>query len=263
MCNAQRTSAVRRRESPARPAPPPLDLSSSLFLDVDGTLLEIASRPERVHVPRRLPVLIERLARQRDGALALISGRPLGQLDRLFYPWRGPAAGLHGIERRGADGKSARVFSRAAAAALDRIRPELEALAGEGGGLFLEDKGVMLALHYRIAPERAVEIRALADALRLKAGPTLRLIRGKMVLEFLPHGADKGAAIAAFLAQPPFLGRRPVFVGDDATDEDGFAEVNRRGGIAVRVGPPRKTVAGYGLPSVKAVLDWLAGGSLW
>jgi trehalose 6-phosphate phosphatase len=87
----------------------------------------------------------------------------------------------------------------------------------------------------------------------------LRLIAGKMVIEFQPHGADKGAAIAAFLGEPPFLGRCPVFVGDDVTDEDGFAEINRRGGIAIRVGPAAKTRAGYGLRSVAAVLAWLAG----
>jgi len=209
-------------------------------------------------VPGRLPGLIARLAKERQGALALISGRPLAQLDRLFQPWHGAAAGLHGIERRRADGTLDRIPDSAGEAALDRIRPKLAALAGEGSGLTLEDKGAALALHYRAVPAREPEIRNYAETLQREEGMTLRLIAGKMVFEFQPHSANKGAAIAAFLAEPPFLGRRPVFVGDDTTDEDGFAEVRRRDGIAVRVGSPSTTAANYRLPTVGAVLDWLA-----
>ncbi len=112
-------------------------------------------------------------------------------------------------------------------------------------------------MHYRAAPAREPEIRSLAAALAL-AEAALRLISGKMVVEFQPRGADKGAAIAAFLAEPPFAGRLAVFVGDDMTDEDGFAEISRRGGIAIWVGPPAPTRAGYVLPDVRAVHDWLA-----
>src|SRR5690348_5596096 len=132
---------------------PPLDPQSALFLDVDGTLLEIAPRPELVRVPDGLPALIIRLSAQRDGALALVSGRPLTQLDRLFAPWQGAAAGLHGLERRRADGVLERVLDRASAAALERLRPKLAALAAKGTGLTLEDKGGTLALHYRGAPQ--------------------------------------------------------------------------------------------------------------
>ena len=238
--------------------PPPLDLQSALFLDVDGTLLEIAPRPELVHVPRGLPALIARLSQQRQGALALISGRPLVQLDRLFRPWRGAAAGLHGTERRRADGSLDRIRDADGEAALDLIRPKLAALAGSKGGLIIEDKGATLALHYRAAPDREAEIRAYAEALQREAGADLRLIAGKMVVEFQSRNANKGAAIAAFLAEAPFAGRQPVFVGDDTTDEDGFAEVRRRGGFAIRVGAPRETAANYRLPSVEAVLAWLA-----
>src|SRR5438876_4644526 len=121
--------------------PPALDLHAAVFLDVDGTLLEIAPRPELVRVPGGLPALIARLAEQRQGALALISGRPLAQLDRLFRPWHGAAAGLHGIERRRADGTLDCILDSASAAALDRIRPQLSALADDGNRLVLEDKG--------------------------------------------------------------------------------------------------------------------------
>jgi trehalose 6-phosphate phosphatase len=238
---------------------PPLDPRSALFLDVDGTLLEIAPRPELVQVPNGLPSLMVRLSAQREGAFALISGRPLAQLDRLFQPWQGAAAGLHGLERRRADGFLDCVVDSASAAALDRLRPKLAALAADGTGLTLEDKGGTLALHYRAAPQRELEIRAVVEALHRELASSLRLITGKMVVEFQPRSADKGRAIAAFLAEPPFLGRRPIFVGDDTTDEDGFAEIRRRGGIAVRVGPLEgATAANYRLPTVEAVLAWLA-----
>lgn len=243
--------------SESRP-PPPLDRRSALFLDVDGTLLEIAPRPELVRVPPRLPALIARLSEQRQGALALISGRPLTQLDLLFQPWRGAAAGLHGIERRRADGMLDRILDRDSKAALDRIRPKLVALAGDASGLTVEDKGATLALHYRAVPHREPEIRAYAAVLQREEGASLRLIPGKMVVEFQPRSANKGLAIAAFLAEPPFLGRRPVFVGDDTTDEDGFSEVRRCGGFGIRVGHPYETAADYCLPSVEAVLAWLA-----
>lgn len=237
--------------------PPPLDLRSALFLDVDGTLLEIASRPELVHVPCELPVLIARLSGQRQGALALISGRPLAELDRLFGSWCGAAAGVHGVDRRRADGTLDRIHDRASEAALDRIRPKLAALAAGGSGLIIEDKGATLALHYRAVPGREPEIRASAEVLQREAGAALRLIKGKMVVEFQPRNANKGSAIAAFLAEPPFVGRRPVFVGDDATDEDGFAEVNNRGGFSIRVGSRCETAADYHLPSVEGVITWL------
>ena len=241
------------------PDPPPIpDLQSAVFLDVDGTLLEIAPRPELVRVPLGLPELIARVAEEREGALALISGRPLAELDRLFHPWHGAAAGLHGFERRSADGSLDCIQDSASGAALGLIRPKLAALAGDGNGLILEDKGGTLALHYRAVPEREAEIRSYAETLQAEAGAALRLIAGKMVVEFQPRHVNKGLAIAAFMAETPFLGRRPLFVGDDTTDEDGFAEIRRRRGIAVRVGKPSKTAANYGLPSVDAVLDWLA-----
>jgi trehalose 6-phosphate phosphatase len=245
--------------------PPPLDRSSALFLDVDGTLLDIAPRPELVRVPADLPELLERLAEQREGALALISGRRLADLDRLFRPWRGAAAGMHGAERRRGDGSPVEAnessADRAAAAALDRLRPMLEAVARRWPGAWLEDKGRTLALHYRAIPGKEAEIRKSVAELAGRETEALRLIAGKMVLELQPRHRDKGAVIADFLAKPPFRSRRPIFVGDDTTDEDGFAEVNRRGGLSIRVGPENTaTAAAYTLPSPTEVLRWLGAG---
>jgi trehalose 6-phosphate phosphatase len=240
-------------------SPPKLDRLAALFLDVDGTLLEIAARSDLVGVPPKLPALLGDLGAERSGALALISGRPLAELDRLFRPWCGAAAGVHGLERRRVDGTVAHHTDAAAAVAIDQIRPRLTAFACARNGLLLEDKHSALALHYRAAPEHAAEVRALAEMLRRQAGSALRLIFGKMVVEFQPRSANKGAAIAAFLSESPFLGRRPIFLGDDATDEDGFAEIARCGGVGIRVGEAAKTRAGYALPSVAAVLAWLAG----
>ena len=244
-------------------APPPLDRRAALFIDIDGTLLDLAPRPELVRVPADLPFLLNRLTEERSGALALISGRRLADLDRLFRPWRGAAAGLHGMERRRADGSSVsggeRPQDQAAATALDQLRPVLDRMARRLPGVWLEDKGQTLALHYRAAAEQGAEIRDLAERLVADAGGGLRLILGKMVIELQPRDHGKGRAIAAFMAEAPFHGRQPVFLGDDTTDEDGFIEVNRRGGLSIRVGEPgAKTAAGFTLPAVAATLSWLA-----
>ena len=263
MCAAQARAAIRVRPVTQ---PPELDREAALLIDVDGTLLEIAPRPELVTVPSGLPDLLQLLAGERGGTLALISGRPIADLDRLLRPWQGAAAGLHGIERRTAAGDWAASgdseADRAAAAALERLRPELAALAEQQLGIWLEDKGRTLALHYRAAPEAGAAIRDAATRLLREHGDVLRLIPGKMVVEFQPRHHGKGSAIAAFMEEPPFRGRVPVFLGDDTTDEEGFAEVNRRGGISIRVGPPiGGSAAIYELPSVTAALDWLAGTS--
>jgi trehalose 6-phosphate phosphatase len=242
--------------------PPALDPTAALFIDVDGTLVEIAARPELVRVQPGLPALLDRLAEQRDGALALVSGRPLLQIDRLFAPWLGAAAGLHGAQRRRPDGGIASDGENpaeiAAAAALDRLRPAFAAFAEARPGVWLEDKGATLALHYRAAPEREAEIRELGEKSTREAGEALRMIAGKMVVELQPRCHGKDGAVAAFMAEPPFRGRVPVFLGDDTTDEDGFAEVNRRGGMSVRVGEAiGPTAADYLLPSVRGVHEWL------
>ncbi len=244
--------------------PPPLDRTAALFIDVDGTLLEIAPRPELVQVPAELASLLDRLEHERGGALAVVSGRRIAELDRLLRPWHGAAAGLHGAERRRPDGSAVQSTASpadvAAAAALDRLRPGLAALAQRFPGVWLEDKGRTLALHYRAAPDRDGELKRSVETLLDVDGDSLRTIAGKMVIELQPRTHGKDGAIAAFMNEPPFRGRRPVFLGDDTTDEDGFAEVNRRGGLSIRVGDPGATTrAACNLPSVAAVLAWLAG----
>jgi trehalose 6-phosphate phosphatase len=238
------------------PAPPRLRAADiALFLDVDGTLLEIEREPGAVHVPDRLCRILADLQAATAGALALVSGRSLDQLDRLFSPLRLSAAGLHGLERR----NLGRGVERAAPdpAILARARARLAAFAEATAGVLLEDKGLTLALHYRNAPAAAPAAIALAEAAAAESEGTLVVLRGKMVCELKPPGADKGRAIAAFMAEPPFAGRRPVFAGDDLTDEAGFATINRMGGISIRIGDGAPTAATFAHADVTAVQSWL------
>ncbi len=231
----------------------------ALFLDVDGTLVAIAPTPEAVRAEPALLALLERLLRVCDGALALISGRSLASIDRIFQPLVLPAAGVHGWERRRADGLAMPI--NVPADALLPLRPALETYAATHPGVLFEDKGDSVALHYRLAPRLGAAVCRLARRL-VAEHPELRLVEGRKVVEFVPRGADKGRAVGAFLAEPPFAGRRPVYVGDDATDEDGFTIVNQRGGLSVRVDDPeqraRSTAAQFRLPSLRAAHAWLA-----
>lgn len=242
--------------------PPPLDPNWALFVDVDGTLLEIAPQPDAVRVPEHLLALLERLQNRHHGAFALVSGRSIAAIDELFRPWNGAAAGLHGGERRRPDGSYAEHDGDEAAAALARIRSAAAAFAAGNSGVRLEDKGRTLALHYRAALECGPEVARFAQQAVADSGQALRAIDGKLVVELVPRHYGKGRAIAAFLAEPPFRDRRPAFLGDDLTDEEGFVEIGRRRGISIRVGPPdAATRASYGLPDVAATLEWLEGRS--
>jgi trehalose 6-phosphate phosphatase len=240
-------------------APPHLRVDEiALFLDVDGTLVEIEREPGAVHVPQRLSRILADLFGAGGGALALVSGRSLEQLDRLFAPLRLNAAGLHGLERRNL--ATGVVRSEPRPAVFEPARARLAHFAGDHAGVLLEDKGLTLALHYRKAPELELEAKALAQAVTAASGGALVLLEGKKVLELKPPGCDKGAAIAAFMDEPPFRGRRPVFAGDDVTDEAGFATINRLGGISIRIGADsRPTAALYGHRDVRSMQDWLQG----
>jgi trehalose 6-phosphate phosphatase len=227
----------------------------ALFLDVDGTLLELAPTPDSVRVPARVKSLLGGLSDAAGGAVALVSGRTIAQLDEWFAPLRLASAGLHGLERRDAEGKvhrpphDERALQRARTFLATRIRPH--------AALLLEDKQMALALHYRRAPELEATARAtMTRALEL-AGEGFCLLEGKMVLELKPDGFSKPLAIAAFLAEAPFAGRTPLFVGDDRTDEPGFTFVEGLGGIAVHVGNA-DTRARWRLADVGAVHEWLA-----
>ncbi len=235
-------------------APQVLQRHQALFLDFDGTLVEIAATPDSVEVPPELPQLLRALSDRLDGALALVSGRPIDELTRLLAPFAGAMAGQHGLERRRSDGD---VLRCAAPPALDRIRPVLAGFAERHSGVRLEDKGSSLALHYRQAPSLSATCRDVVRHAALASGGALKAIDGKMVIELLAQPSGKGGAIAAFLAEPPFRGRVPVFVGDDIGDEDGFAVVDRLGGTSVHVGAGA-TAARHRLADVAGVLAWLA-----
>lgn len=243
------------------PAPTVLDCPDwartwALFLDIDGTLLDLAPEPQAVRVPPGLAARIGALARGLGGALALVSGRPLSDIDR-FFPGGFDAAGTHGAQWR--LGGTATEPGSAIGAALLEMTPLLREETARLPGVMLEHKPHALALHYRLAPEREAQVRSLAACAAERLGPAFRLQIGKLVVEILPAEAGKGAAIERFLGRPPYAGRTPVFVGDDRTDEDGFAVVNARGGLSIRVGAGAPTQARFQLDSPAAVRDWLAG----
>jgi trehalose 6-phosphate phosphatase len=227
----------------------------ALFLDVDGTLLEIEREPGAVHVPARLCRVLEALRSATGGALALVSGRSLDQLDRLFSPLRLSAAGLHGLERRNLTVGVERTAPDPVV--LEGARRRLAGFAEATGGVLLEDKGLTLALHYRNAPAAARDAVAVAEAAAAASDGALVLLRGKMVCELMPPGVDKGRAIAAFMAEPPFAGRVPVFAGDDVTDEAGFVMINQIGGVSIRIGNGSPTAARFAHENVAAMQAWL------
>lgn len=241
---------------PLRPSPPPLDDNCALFLDVDGTLIDFNTDPSAVHVLPAVREDIGRVADRLNGAVALVSGRPLAQLDALFAPLRLPAAGLHGHQMRDAGPVPA------AAAGDDLVR--LQALHRKAAqltrdhpGVQVEDKGVSLALHWRAVPQAADAVHDFARR-HLAALPGYRLQPGDHVVEFVPEGSDKGRAVERMMARAPFAGRVPVFVGDDLTDEFGFAAANRAGGWSVLVGTRDDSAATHALPGTGAVHAWLA-----
>ena len=233
-------------------AEPPLPgPGCALFLDFDGTLAEIAPHPQAVKVPASVPAQLAALASVLDGALAVISGRPIAELDHFLAPLQLPAAGVHGAERRGADG----LWHRLATPALDGVRPPLQALCAAHPGLLLEEKSGAIALHYRQAP--LLEGQCLAAmVLALQQLPDMALMRGKQVIELKPRAAGKDAAVRAFLAEAPFRERQPWFFGDDVTDEMAFEAVQALGGVAVKVGEG-STQARYRVADPAAVQRWM------
>ncbi|HEX2667462.1 MAG TPA: trehalose-phosphatase [Gammaproteobacteria bacterium] len=228
-------------------------IPEAFFLDVDGTLLPIADSPETVVPTAAVCGLLNRLSAACDGALALVSGRPLRQVDLMFAPNRFVAAAQHGAERRDPGGMV--VWSEAHLPALQAVGPRLRRLADSDPRLRLEDKGLAMALHYRRAPQLGDQL-AIRMMTLLAPYSVLRLQPGKMVLEVCGAETGKGRAIEAYLRQPPFAGRRPIYIGDDLTDESGFEAVNARGGLSIKVGP-EPSVAQERLADPAAVLAWL------
>ena len=251
-------AALRQFEGTAPPARPE-GAAWALFLDFDGTLIDIAMTPDAVVVPPKLLWVLAACIETSGGAVAIVSGRPISTLDALLDPLKLPAAGLHGLELRMPDGTAEEAAHRPSE--LAELRARFRALAREDARLVVEDKGSSLALHFRRAPERERELRELVAAAATRHDGH-HVMHGKMVLEVRPAHANKGTAIARFLETPPFAGRAPVFAGDDITDEDGFAVVNRHGGISVKVGAG-ETHAAYRVPDVAALHGWLAVVAGW
>lgn len=181
-----------------------------------------------------LAALLERASEVLSGALAIVSGRSLADLDRLFAPRRGPAAGLHGLERRDAQGTTHQTARGRPELAIARAM--LEAIGGQHPGLLVEDKGASVAVHFRQVPQLERDLTWLLEQLARDLGPDFMLLPGACVLELKVRGPTKADAINAFLAEPPFAGRVPVFAGDDLTDLDGFTAVERAGGLSISVG---------------------------
>ena len=229
----------------------------SLFLDFDGTLAELAETPDGVRVDPELPATLCALHRSLDGALAVVSGRSIAQLDAFLAPARLPAAGIHGLERRGVNG----VFGpgEISTRALDPLRVVLAPMVEDDPRLVVEDKGASLVLHYRRAPEREEECRQVVMGMLTGEAELagFRVVFGKRMVEAVPAGCNKGSAIRNFMREAPFAGRRPVFAGDDLTDEDGFSAVAELSGLGVKVGKG-PTCAPYRAASVGELLAWLS-----
>ena len=234
---------------------PKLDFArDALFLDIDGTIIDIAPTPEAVIVPESLKLSLSRLCERLNGALALVSGRTLGAIDELFAPLKFTAAGAHGAELRfEPNGEVERCavpltpVEKAAFGDLQKLDPKIR----------IEDKVYTLAVHYRLAPQLENEIIAEVKERAQKLREDLRVLCGKYVLEVKTRGFNKGTGICHIMEHPPFIGRRPIFFGDDVTDEDGFAVLPKLNGAGISVGRllPGATDC---VPSASAVRHWLA-----
>jgi trehalose 6-phosphate phosphatase len=237
--------------------PPPLDRSKhALFLDLDGTLVDIATRPEDVVAGEALRRLLAALSTEMKGAVALLTGRTIESAEGVLGGAINTIAGLHGFECR-VGGKTFRVADDLAA--VRAAFSEAEALVATGAlQARIEDKGAGVALHCRETPEQCSFVRRTAETLAEKHG--LTVLEGKMVAELTLGVRTKGDALFNFMADPPFKGRTPVAVGDDVTDEDAFEAATARGGFGVFVGVPRSTRARFALPNAAAVSVWLQAG---
>jgi trehalose 6-phosphate phosphatase len=227
---------------------------TAFFFDFDGTLVELAPTPDGIVVPRLVPDLLDTLRRATNGAVAVVSGRGIDSIDSYLAMPDLPIAGLHGAERRDSNGDVQRVGFNDER--LLRMEHVLEDVVSRNAGMLLEIKGAALALHYRNAPDREPAARAATERLVQEYADAYVLQPGKMVYEIKPKDVDKGRAVRAFMSEPPFTGRKPVFVGDDLTDEKGFAVVNEFGGLSIKVGAG-DTLAHARIESVGAFLDWL------
>ena len=227
----------------------------ALFLDIDGTLLEICDKPELVKVNDNLIKLILKIEKCLDGALAFISGRAILEVDQLFKPLKLPTSGKHGAERRDASGKTHIAKNNAFNITSSMVKT-LEKFVYSNPGTILENKKQTLALHFRLKPQIEKQAEDLINGL-ISNHAELELLKGKMVLEIKPKATHKGTAIAQFMKEYPFAGKTPFFFGDDASDETGFEIINSMNGISVCVNPPVNSVAKFKLDTVSSVINWL------
>jgi trehalose 6-phosphate phosphatase len=250
MTHALRNTSVEPRAPNAETVLPDGD---ALLLDVDGTIVDVASTPDTVAVPEPLKHSLSRLQEKTGGAIALVSGRRIADLDNLFAPLILAAIGCHGAEWRTTPGHA--VAMRAAPLSA-RLGNALRAAVADLPGLRIEEKFYAVAFHYRQSPGIGPELEARL-ARTAAAFPELRLLHGKMVLEVKSGHFDKGEAVGALMQLKPFAGRRPIFLGDDTTDEDAFAEVRALGGLGISVGR-QMPHAERMLPGPEAARQWLA-----
>jgi trehalose 6-phosphate phosphatase len=235
--------------------PPRLPMSAGLFLDFDGTLAPLASRPQDVAVAAWVVPTLKALSDGLQGALAIASGRPLAAIDAYLHPLVLAGAGCHGVEQRNAEGRVQLHEAEPPAGVVSRACQ----LAARHDGLLVERKPSGLALHFRSKPALGPMCREqLAQALAEAPGAAdeWELLDGHCVCELKQRSVSKGGAVRAFLNEAPFAGRLPVFVGDDVTDEDGIRAVQAAGGFGVRVGPGRSE-ARFRLADTDAVAAWL------
>lgn len=234
------------------PPPPVRAEGMALFLDMDGVLAPLAATPDAVVPVARRTAALKAVAGKMEGRVAIVSGRTIAEIDRISDHAVVSASGVHGLERRLKDGSIRR---QTADGGVARALRAFQLFAADRPGMIVEDKGVSAGLHYRQAPDQAKAAEDLARRLQAETGLTLQ--PGHMVMELKTPGADKGTAVTAFMQEPPFKGAIPVMLGDDLTDEYGFAAAAALGGYGVLVGPQRSTAARYRLDDVDAVLTWL------
>jgi trehalose 6-phosphate phosphatase len=245
------------RRSRALPSPDSVDLKhTALLLDVDGTLLDIAATPEGVVVPASLRATLAELLVQSGGGVALVSGRTVGTLDRLFAPLELPAIGAHGAEMRIA--RERPVMKHHPPSLSDRLRDRLHGLSAIDPRLLVEDKLHSIAVHYRLAPRQEAFLKkAIADIVMAEPACQVEILPGKAVIEIKSKRFNKGTAVRSLMSYPPFSNRTPIFIGDDTTDEAVFAVLPELSGVGFSVEGPMKGADGI-VPSPEHVRAWLA-----
>ena len=234
---------------------PALDFNQpiALFLDVDGTLLEFCNNPDDVYPGVELNLILKSLSSLLKGALALVTGRRVLEIDRIFHPLQLPVGGQHGLEHRDAEGNFKLVKSLKFP---ENIRSQIQCFGEIYPECAIEDKSLTIAIHYRRAPKLEEKVLKFVNKL-IEGEKHFHAISGNMVIEIKPLGVDKGQSIALFMENEPFVDKLPIFIGDDVTDEDGFRYINANNGISIKVGTRTSSLARYNLNNVNAVHDWL------